>query len=63
MADFYLDKGHFITARSEGAAFFDEDGVCAYFKLWNSLYKLLKIGGERVCKCIKIVLDISPAIA
>ena len=29
MADFYLDKGHFITARREGLAFFDEDGVCA----------------------------------
>ena len=25
MADFYLDKGHFITARREGPAFFDED--------------------------------------
>ena len=25
MADFYLDKGHFITARRGGPAFFDED--------------------------------------
>ena len=29
MADFYLDKGHFITARREGCALFDEDDACA----------------------------------
>ena len=29
MADFYLDKGHFITARRAGLTLFDEDDVCA----------------------------------
>ena len=33
MADFYLDKGHFITARREGLTLFDEDDVCA--GLWG----------------------------
>ena len=32
MADFYLDKGHFITARRAGPALFDEDDVCAGFR-------------------------------
>ena len=35
MADFYLDKGHFITARRRGYTFFDEDDACA--GLWNSV--------------------------
>ena len=29
MADFNLDKGHFITARRNGLTLFDEDDVCA----------------------------------
>ena len=43
MADFYLDKGHFITARRAGYTFFDEDDVCCRFlELGCSLSELLR---------------------
>ena len=43
MADFYLDKGHFITARRAGYTFFDEDDVCGRgLELSCSLSELLR---------------------